>query len=349
MNLQVLKSKIGYTDVFDLLYEVGAEPIDRGTHIESLTVCHHGDSHKLYFYKDTLQFMCFTQDGSFDIISFVEKTMDKNLSESINYLKNRYHITDEVVGEFVESNDFKRESFNPLVSIKQKEHRQVDLKVFNKSVLNTFYDYPHKSWIDEGITVKTIRKFDIKYDIMDNRIIIPHFDIKGDLVGIRARNLNEDIVNMFGKYTPIKKGNDDYRYQTGENLYGININKEVIQSSKVIILFEAEKSVLLMDSIYGESPAVALNGTMLTSAQIDLIDSLGVEEVVVAVDKEYEKMNDEKSIIYAQKVQSIFGKLKNKHRVSILWDRDGLIKEKDSPIDEGKSVFEQLYRERIFI
>lgn len=349
MNLQLLKSKIGYNEVFDLLYELGGEPIDRGTHIESLTICHHGDSRKLYFYKDTSQFMCFTHDGSFDIISFIQKVLDKNLSESIDYLKRRFNFSENIIGEFIKSDDYKKEVINPTITVNKKDFREKELKKFDKSVLKTFYQLPHSSWIKEGINIKTMQKFEISYDVMYNRIIIPHFDIDNNLVGIRARNLNDDIVTEFGKYTPIRKDGIDYRYQTGENLYGINVNKEVIKKSKILFVFEAEKSVLLMDSYYGESPSVALNGTILTNSQARIINSLGVDEVVIAVDKEFNTVNDEKSIRYAQKIKSIFDKLRNRHRVSILWDKEKLIKEKDSPIDEGKDIFERLYKERIYI
>ena len=229
------------------------------------------------------------------------------------------------------------------------EKKTVDLKVFDKKVLYSFTPLPHYSWIKEGISASSMRKFNISYDIEMNRIIIPHMDINNNLVGIRARNLDEYAVDTFGKYTPIRYKGVDYRYPTGENLYGININKENIKKYKKIILFEAEKSVLFMDTYYDDAFAVAVNGSMLTDTQIGLIASLGVDEVIVAFDKEFEVVNDKESVRYAQKLSSMLDRLKSRYNVSIIWDTEGLLDKKDSPADRGKEVFDRLYNGRIKI
>lgn len=348
-DIKRLKDKIKYDDVFSLLDEFGAEPIDRGSHIEALTICHMGDSHKLYFYKDTNQFMCYTHDGSFDIVSLIEKVQHKTVNESVNFLESRFGSSDNIVGEFVKQGGDDVEDLNPLKNFKTDKKETVDLKVFDKKVLYSFTPLPHYSWIKEGISASSMRKFHISYDIEMNRIIIPHMDINNNLVGIRARNLDEYAVDTFGKYTPIRYKGIDYRYPTGENLYGININKENIKKYKKIILFEAEKSVLFMDTYYDDAFAVAVNGSMLTDTQIGLIASLGVDEVIVAFDKEFEVVNDKESVRYAQKLSSMLDRLKSRYNVSIIWDTEGLLDKKDSPADKGKEVFDRLYNGRIKI
>ena len=46
-------------------------------------------------------------------------------------------------------------------------------------------------------------------------------------------------------------------------------------------------SVMKMDTMYGCANAVALNGTMLSDYQVNLINELGVNEVIIAVDKDF--------------------------------------------------------------
>ena len=55
-------------DVFHLLERLGAEPIDKGDFILCKTICHNPDpkeaSYKLYYYKNSHIFYCYTEDGA---------------------------------------------------------------------------------------------------------------------------------------------------------------------------------------------------------------------------------------------------------------------------------------------
>lgn len=55
-------------DVFRLLERLGAEPIDKGDFILCKTICHNPDpkdaSYKLYYYKNSHIFYCYTEDGA---------------------------------------------------------------------------------------------------------------------------------------------------------------------------------------------------------------------------------------------------------------------------------------------
>lgn len=349
-DLKRIKEKISYQDVYNILDEFEAEPRDYGDHIESLTVCHDGDSHKLFYYKDTATFVCYTHDGAFDIFSFVQKVKKTDFPSAINWIKNRFGYLTPVFGEFISNNiQIEKENLNPLQAIDKKNIDYQKLRVYNENVLQDFYNIPHKLWLDEGISSETMEKYQISYNLDRNQIIIPHRNIDGELVGIRARNLDKYALDRGLKYSPIYHKKVEYKYPTGMNLYGIDKNKETINSSKQIILFEAEKSVMKMDSIYGCANAVALNGTMLSDYQVGLINKLDVNEVIIAVDKDFDDYKSKEAIKYAKKIYSIFKKLKNRYTVSIIWDKNNLLNEKDSPIDRGKEAFEQLLNERIYI
>jgi len=344
-SIQDLKSKITYSDVFSLLEELGAEPVDRGDHIEALTICHFGDSHKLFYYRDKNIFVCYTHDGTFDIISLLEKNKGFSIGESVSFLTSRFGI---IVG--FGNSEAQSENLNPISSkFDTKNVDYEDLKVWDENELNHFYNIPHISWIKEGILKKTLDKYQIGFNIERNQITIPHRDANGNLVGIRARNLDKDALEKGFKYTPVRVGKKDYKYPTGLNLYGYYQNKETIKKSKKIVLFEAEKSVLKLDSFYGLSNAVALNGTMLSDFQIKMIDELNVNEIIIALDKEFDNPKSFEAINYAHKIFSIFSKLKTRYVVSVIWDVHGLLEMKDSPVDKGKEVYEQLLSERVYI
>lgn len=349
-NLKNLKDRISYEDVYLLLEDLGAEPRDFGNHIEALTICHDGDSHKLYYYRDSQGFICYTHDGNFDIIGLMQKVKSINFGEAVQWLKNRFGFLNPVFGTFNQTNETqKEEDLNPLNSIKNKNIEYQALKKYNDAILNDFYKIPHISWIKENISSNSMNKYEISYNLDNNQIVIPHRDKNNELVGIRVRNLNKSALDRGLKYSPIWHKGIEYKYPTGMNLYGLNNNKDIIKSSKQIILFEAEKSVIKMDSMYGCANAVALNGTMLSDYQIKLIDELNVDEVIIAVDKDFHDIHSEEAKKYAKKIYSIFKKLKNRYTVSIIWDRENLLEYKMSPVDKDKTTFEKLMNRRIYL
>lgn len=351
-NLIDIKNQISDDDVYNLLEYLGGQPVNLDNVITSYTICHGGDSEKLAYYRDSKRFMCYTHCGNFDIFELIVKVKNVTFGQAVKFIEEFFHLDTPIIGSFEKrETHYESEIDNPIASLKHRAHREHQTleKIQNENVLNSFYDFYYDGWIKEGISKQTMRKFGIKFSIIDNQIIIPHRDIDGDLVGIRARNLSQDKVDEGKKYIPIYYNGKSYRYPTGLNLYGLNINKDVINKTHQIVLFEAEKSVLKMDSFYGAGNSVALNGTMLGEEQVKLIDSLDVNEVIIAVDKEYDNANSEESKEYAKKMFSIFKKLKNRYNLSIIWDKEGLLNRKDSPVDQGKEVFEKLIKDRIII
>lgn len=349
-NLIDIKKSISSDDMFSLLTELGAEPKDAENAIECLTICHGGDSHKLIYYKNSNNFVCYTNDGTFDIFKLVSLVKNISFNESIDWIKTRFNLGKPIIGQFKHNiENHKSLVDNPLKNINIIKKENNILKPLNENILNVFYEYYYSGWLKEGITKKVLNQFEIKYSIIDNQIIIPHRDYEGNLIGVRARNLNKYLIDEGKKYIPIFYNGKSYKYQTGLNLYGIYQNKNIINKTHQVILFEAEKSVMKMNSFYGISNSLALNGTMLSNYQVDLLNNLDINEVIIAVDKEFDDYTSDEAKIYASKIESIFKKLMNKYTVSIIWDKNNLLKRKDSPVDEGKSIFEKLIKDRIFL
>lgn len=135
---------------------------------------------------------------------------------------------------------------------------------------------------------------------------------------------------------------------TGQYFYGLFQNIENIKKTKRVILVESEKAVMQFETMYpNNNIALALSSSNLSQYQIDILKDLGVEEVIIALDKEYEKSGTREEMVYALKVdKSLVSKL-SLFNVSVIWDFGGLINKKDSPLDRGKEVFNKLYNNRI--
>ena len=189
--------------------------------------------------------------------------------------------------------------------------------------------------------------FQIKFSLGQNKIIIPHLDLDGRLIGIRARALEQKDIEL-GKYMPITIGETIYAHRLQFNLYGLYQHKEAIQKYKRAVIFESEKSVLKDEVFYGKnSIAVACCGSSLSKYQVALLcKKLGVNEIVIAFDKEYTDLKDPKAKTYRNKLIEMCEKYKHLASFSYIYDEQNLLSLKDSPNDRGKEIYEKLYQNR---
>ena len=75
-----IKNSLTDEQMKDFLAELGAEPIQQGEVILNKTICHCGESHKLYYYSNSKLFKCYTDCGdSWDIFELVRKVKSREL------------------------------------------------------------------------------------------------------------------------------------------------------------------------------------------------------------------------------------------------------------------------------
>ncbi|WWT40446.1 hypothetical protein [Staphylococcus phage PT94] len=347
MDAKQLKESLSMNDIYSLLDHLGASPFKEKGHLRATTICHGGDSSKLYYYPEQYIFNCFTHCHSMDIYEFIQKVKGVDFKEAFDYVKNYFNITEtESTVDMFDRVDMS--FFNKFNKIDQpiKPLPEVD-----KSILNVYNDEYHISWVRDYIMPQTMRKFNIKLDILNQRIIIPTLDDKGRLIGIRARNLDKDMVDKGFKYMPLKHNNKLYNFPMGSVLYGLYQNQHNIESVKKVILFESEKSVLALDSFYnGKGIGVAVGGSSFSDIQSSMIEQLDIDECIIAFDKEFSHIGDKMEKYYANKIQrTIADKLQGRCNISVIWDMEGLLDEKDSPVDKGFDVFYKLWKNRILI
>lgn len=350
MTAEKVKEMLSNHDILTLLEELGAEPKEVGNIIIAKTVCHnaaHSGKHKLYYYPNRKLFHCYTECGTFDVFGLVGKIMGFDFASSYRYICLKFGISiydsnEYESGEYVDTSFFKKFS-------KQKE--TIVLTIYPKTILNSYYDLYHKSWVLDGISVETMKKFGIKFSIKDNQIIIPHYDINGNLIGVRARNLNPDLVADGKKYIPIYHKGNLLNHPTGANLFGLNITKNQVEKYQTIILFESEKSVMQLETMLPEmSIGACVSGSFLTNIQLEILKELDIKEVVIALDKEFEEVGSDEEKIYKQKIASGFiDKLLPYFKVSVIWDEENQLNLKDSPTDKGLVIFQELFQKRIVI
>lgn len=354
MDFKELREQLTDEMVKDVLAQFNVEPVlEDESSITFPTCCHNltGGSPKLIYYKNTKLFHCYTEcAASFDIFTLLQK-MYKLRGEEIT-LRQAVSICDLDSSE-ISATD---RGYNCAEDIKYMQGlnniyipdvNNLDFKTYDKSILRKFsFDYMGlMPWIEEGIGIETLQKFNIKWDSYRSAITIPNFDYDGNLIGIRQRYFKpEDVAR--GKYRPLYDNKVLYNHPTGRTFYGIYENHTNIERKHIAIIFEGEKSVLLYGTIYGNNNNIALAtlGQNITKDHIQYLLKMKVTHVILAYDSDYEdyKQLQEVENKYVEKAKI----LSPYFNVSILMDYDFELPYKSSPIDGGKDIFEKILKNR---
>lgn len=332
----------------------GGRFIEREKYIIFPTICHNEDSSsasmKLYYYKENKMFHCYTECGeSFNIFTLVEKALRIQ-----NYLGGNFSFKD-VLKYCLTHSDYKGTVKEPQ-SVKyrreidkyRRKNRELEIKTYNKNLINMFSQSYPKEWVDEGISAAAMDKFNIRYSISQKKIIIPHYNINGDLIGIRGRALDPVEIELCGKYRPVKIEDTLYAHPLSQNLYGLDLNKAAIDKTKKVIVYEAEKSVLMHESYFKENNSVAICGSNFNKMQLELIlKNTQANEIILALDRDYIFAGDKDGQKCYKKNLDIVKKYSLYTNISFIFDNNHLLGYKDSPIDKGKDIFNTLYANRI--
>lgn len=320
--------------------------IDKDGYIMCKTACHNIDleeaSYKLYYYKNNHIFVCYTECGNMSIFKFLRHYYETRQIE-YDWYRDIYQVILDC-SNFTKFDGFAPETYK---SMRDKYHIQRKIKQlpeYDAKCLDCFVKYYPPEWLSDGITKAAMDKFDIRYSISQNKIIIPHYDIDNRLVGIRGRALNEWDIETFGKYMPVQIEQIWYSHPLSMNLYGLNVNKDNIKQERICYLFEAEKSVMQVEGFNMPNCAVAVCGSNFNKYALNiLIKYCAPSEIVICFDKEELPGQDK----YFNKLYALGEKYKNYCNFSFIYDRSGLLNLKDSPSDHGEEVFKKLLETRV--
>lgn len=307
--------------------------------------------HKLYYYESTKKFYCYTCCGSMNPFDFIVQAYR---TRGVKYsLSNAAIMLEKIIQERLKDGFAIVEHKQPVIQeIEDDWHKT--LTEYNIAVMDCFSRNKKylKIWEKEGISFDTMDKFGIKFDMIRNRMVIPIYDDKGVFIGAKVRNFNQEDIENGRKYMPLIHNNEIYSYDRGKVLYGLNFNKRAIKAAKRAIIFEAEKSCLLYDSLYVGNKAVSIGGSNVSVYQVELLKKMGVETVVLALDNDYSLLPKEDGKY--DKYFGLYKMLKEANKLSAKgfaveivydWEQE-FLENKDAPIDKGREVWNKLYRNR---
>lgn len=369
LDSKAILDSLTRSDVTKIIMALGSDfpTQDNKGNLIFQTVCHCGKSHKLYYYHEPSEnhkgkiLHCYTDCGeSFSIIECVIRSK-RAQGVPITWYK-ALHWIGQITGKLIENDPEKIEKDNSIIddftwinklkNAKNKRKNAIpELKEINENILDIFAPYPHEEFLNAGISIEAMNRFEIGYYSYADQITIPQRDLNQRLLGVRVRNLtfeNEDTP----KYCPAVIEGKSLSHSTGSVLYGAWVTKDRIKESGKVLIAEAEKSCLLAYTYFGEdSYCVATTGSAITLTQQKiLLKELGVREIIYMPDRDYKGTHD------SFEAQAWFEKQVKKVKpfvqfckVYIIVDAFDIVPYKDNALDCGLETFLKLYDAKVEI
>lgn len=364
-NSDEIKQQLTFQQVYDYVSELGGNPkLGDGETFIAHTICHNPactGSHKLYYYGNTKLFRCYTEcaGDAFDVFDLTRRAMkiqrneEWSLGSAVRHVARYFGITGSEDENFDEGQS-RLQDWEILKNYQENNSitnskKIVEFKEFDEKILEHFPRPLITPWINEGITQEVMNARGICYDPVNQGIIIPHYDEKGALIGIRARTLIKE-EEVYGKYRPAIINGKQYNHPLGFALYNLNNARDAMSMIGKAIVFEGEKSCLKYASMFGigNDISVATCGSNLLQHQVDLLQRFGAHEIIIAFDKQFKERNDTEFKQWVKKLTTLHNKYSKQVQISFMFDKEGdLLDYKSSPIDHGRDTFLKLFKERV--
>lgn len=313
-----------------------------------------GDAWKLYYYPETHLFHCYTRGESYDIFELVRRAKEfEEFIDAYRFIIAYFNLKDD--GKAAEVRTL-TDDWNIFQTMQDFDKKVEDGKVngvVQENLLEYFYPLAAPmEWQKDHILPEVMRYYGIRVDSALHKIIIPHRNIDGELIGIRGRTYDPFELEDGKKYMPVFIQGDMYNHMLGKNLFGLYENKDTIRKIKKVLIVESEKAVMQCASYYGVDNCfcVATCGSSLSQDQINLILQLGVTEVILGYDREYRGYFGDPDVEeYEKKLIKTVKPLTLYFNTYIIMDYDHLTGYKDSPTDCGREVLEKLMHQKVYV
>lgn len=364
-----LLQSLNEEDIETILQNLSEYKYKKDSHHNFLTctaLCHpNGDSpYKLIIYPNTNSdkeplVVCMTCGCKTDLVTFCLKAK-RNIGEigntwykCLNWIAMITGKSDKVAvdnpNKINKLDDYKW--IKRIKSVKGHNESDIDEKEINENILDLFTYVPHEAWLNDGCNEESMMKYDIGYYPPNDQITIPHRNSDGKLIGIRVRNLDENMVKKGNKYMPLQSIEGcTFNHKLTKYLYGWWLVKDYCKQINKVCIVESEKSCLQGYTMFGlQSYIVATCGSNISSAQAKIILEAKIGRVYYAPDRDYHDPHSFEAEAWMNKQILKLEPFILYCQVYLIADTEYRLEYKDSPTDRGLNTFLQLYDEKIEI
>lgn len=227
------------------------------------------------------------------------------------------------------------ESLSYFKQIKRSQVQPIkfatDRQILPLSYYEQFANEIPQEWVDEGIPADVLREYEIRVDKKSNRIVYPVYDKDGNFIGVKGRTRFKNYKDL-----QIKKYLNYQKIQTTDYFMGMKQNRENILTTKSAIIFEGLKSVMHV-AAWGYDNCLSSETSDINDAQAAILISMGIRDLTIAFDRDVGLGHIRKTTKLLQKYMNVYA----------IYDKWGLLQDKDSPCDRGEEVWRTLYERRI--
>lgn len=270
----------------------------------------------------------YERNVSYDLITYIVKEKHVKFKDVLDVIKQETGITSLY-------NYKKRASlFGGIYDSIKKQKDEVDVKTYPEEVLDQYEKVPNLQWIKDGISLETQMKWGVGYDILSQRIVFPIRTHTGEIMAVKGR-CNYKPEEFEAKYLYLQPG------PMSMTLFGYSENYDSLYEGDILV-FESEKSVLILDS-WGYNNAVALGSNSLSTTQAKLLMSLNPKSVIFMLDKDLPLENTKRNV----EVLREFCKMRSLDIRFWNWEYNLDLDDKCAPVDGSKKDFEYILENEI--
>lgn len=271
----------------------------RGRTYTGLCPFHNEKTPSFVVYPETQSFYCFGCGAGGDVITFVKKVQNLDYVEAVKWLAARAglpmpeesddtgRLRSRVLSINKEAARFYFQQLNSELGAKARAYwrgRGLSDGTIRKFGLGYAPDGFHalrdhlraKGYTEEELLAAAVVKRSEKgrvYDVFRNRVMVPIFDLRGNVIAFGGRNMGPEKPKYINSPETLV-------YKKGRNMFAMNLAKK--SPEKRYILCEGYLDVISLHQA-GFDTAVAGCGTALTPGQVKLLSEYA-EEVVLCYD-----------------------------------------------------------------
>ena len=227
------------------------------------------------------------------------------------------------------------ESLSYFKQIKRSQVQPIKFATYRQVLPWSYYEQfaneIPQEWVDEGIPADVLREYEIRVDKKSNRIVYPVYDKDGNFIGVKGRTRFKNYKDL-----QIKKYLNYQKIQTTDYFMGMKQNRDRILADKSAIVFEGLKSVMHVAG-WGYGNCLSSETSDINDAQAAILISMGIRDLTIAFDRDVGMGHIRKTTKLLQKYMNVYA----------VYDKWGLLQDKDSPCDQGEEVWRTLYERRI--
>ena len=297
MNQDIANQIRSKVDIVDIIGE-RIPLISRGKNYFCVCPFHDDTNPSMSVSREKQIYTCFSCHATGNVFTFLMNYEHMDFKEVLKYLGNRVGIDtgtvtikakntkyDKLYEAYQFSLKYFQNNLNSKVGIPAKKYlldRKIDDDLIKEFEIGLSLDKKDdltqllQSKKYDLVTLNQIGLSSNQFDVYNDRIMFPLYDITGKVVGFSGRIYKDVDQN---KYLNTK---ETEIFKKGEMLYHYHIAKEECRIKKTVIVMEGFMDVIRASSI-GIRNTVALMGTALTKQQFSLIKRLS-NQIILCLD-----------------------------------------------------------------